>query len=72
MAIKIAYRLPPWTTNHWCYDLVNFDDILTRIKINAKKFLDKNCKDDLIEPLIQKSKPSLSGKHSAVFKALNW
>ena len=72
MAIKIAFRLPPWTTNHWCYEMVNFDDILTRIKSSAKQFLNKNSEDDLIEPLIKNSKPAHTGNHSAVYKALNW
>ena len=49
-----------------------FDKILKRIKSNAKNFLDKQKEDDLIEPLIEGSKPSQIGQHSAVFKTLNW
>ena len=71
-AIKIAYRLPPWTTNFWCYDLVNFDNILVRIKLNAKQFLNTNANDDLIKPLIEAAKPSMTGLHSSVYKALHW
>ena len=71
-AIKIAYRLPPWTLNFWCYKFVNFDNILTRLKTRAKKFLDKNSKDELIQPLIDSAKASMTGQHSAVFKTLEW
>ena len=71
-AIKIAYRLPPWTTNRWCYSFVNFEKILDRIKSNSKKFLNNYKEDELIKPLIMNAKPSLIGQHSAVFKALNW
>ena len=71
-AIKIAYRLPTWSTNHWCYKLVTFDKILDRLKQNAKSFLDTNVNDDLVKPLIEASKPSNIGHHSAIYKALNW
>ena len=71
-AIKIAFRLPPWTTNHWCYSMVHFDKILDRIKELGKQFLDKNTEDPLIKPLIEAAKPSMNGKHSPVFKILNW
>ena len=71
-AIKIAYQLPPWTTNHWCYSFVNFTPILDRLKDQAKNFLDKNKKDDLIEPLIDTAKPSMIAHHSPIFKALHW
>ena len=71
-AIKIAYRLPPWATNHWCYKKVKFDNILERIKKNAKKFRKKNNNDILIKPLIEAAKPSMTGQHSAVYKALHW
>ena len=27
-AIKIAYSIAPWTSNYWCYSLVNFTPIL--------------------------------------------
>ena len=71
-AIKIAYSLPPWTTNGWCYSFVEFKDILSRIKVNAKTFLNRNSEDELIKPLIDNAKPSHTGQHSAVYKALNW
>ena len=71
-AIKIAFQLPPWTTNHWCYTMVHFDKILDRIKNLGKSFIDKNKEDFLIKPLIDAAKPSMSGKHSPVFKILNW
>ena len=71
-AIKIAYRLPPWATNFWCYKQVTFENILDRIKTQAKAFLKINSDDDLIKPLIEASKPSMTGLHSAVYKALNW
>ena len=35
-AIKIAYRLPPWATNFWCYKQVKFEDIITRIRKQGK------------------------------------
>ena len=72
MAIKIAHRLPPWTTNHFCYEYFSFEKILDRLKTQSKQFLQKNSNDDLIKPLIEAAKPSLNGKHSAVFKTLNW
>ena len=71
-AIKIAFRLPPWTINLWCYKYVKFENILERLKKNAKKFLKKNKNDILIEPLIDSAKPSLFGQHSAIYKALKW
>ena len=71
-AIKIAYRLPPWTLNSWCYKYINFDNILTRLKIRAKRFLDKNSNDELIKPLIDSAKASMTGQHSAVYKTLEW
>ena len=42
-AIKIAYRLPPWATNTWCYDLVSFDNITTRLKQLSKIFIQNHC-----------------------------
>ena len=66
-AIKIAFQLPPWVTNHWSYKLVNFDQIINRIKSNAKKFLENNAQDELIQPLIENMKPSQIGHHSSVF-----
>ena len=71
-AIKIAYRLPPWTSNTWCYRLVKTENILERLKKQAKIFLLKNQNDDLISPLIKDSKMSIIGQHSPVYKALNW
>ena len=71
-AIKIAFRLPPWTTNFWCYQYANIEPILDRLKSQAKRFLNLNSKDELIEPLIKSAKPSVTGLHSAVFKTLNW
>ena len=71
-AIKIAYRLPPWTTNFWCYQYVKFEPILNRLKSQAKRFLNIHNEDELIEPLIKSSKPSTTGLHSAVYKILNW
>ena len=70
-AIKIAYGLAPWTSNYWCYTLVNFNPILQRMKDSAKSFLQRNSKDPLIKQLIETAKPSMAGKHSPVFKALN-
>ena len=71
-AIKIAFRLPPWTTNTWCYKYICFDNILNRLKSKSKQFLEKNQNDTLIKPLIDSAKPSLTGQHSAVYKTLNW
>ena len=71
-AIKIAYRLPPWATNFWCYQQVTFQNIVTRIRSQAKQFLEKNSEDELIKPLIEAAKPSVTGLHSAVYKAINW
>ena len=71
-AIKVAYQLPPWTLNHFCYKFINFDNILQRIKKLGKQFIDKNKEDNLIKPLIENAKPSLNGNHSPVYKILNW
>ena len=71
-AIKIAYQLPPWTLNHWCYDLVNHENIIQRIKTLGKNFIRKNSEDNLIKPLINEAKPSMTGKYSPVYKILNW
>ena len=71
-AIKIAYQIPPWSSNHWCYNLVDFQPILERVKSLGKSFINKNKEDDLIKPLIDAAKPSMTGKHSPVFKILNW
>ena len=48
-AIKIAFRLPPWATNTWCYNLINFDKILDRLKKQAKSFLTKHSSDHLMK-----------------------
>ena len=64
--------LPPWTTNHFCYSYVSFDKITDRMKLLAKDFLKKNSNDDLIKPLIEAAKPSINGRHSAIYKILNW
>ena len=71
-AIKLSHRLPPWTTNHWCYSMVNFEPILERIKRLSKAFINKNSNDFLIKPLIDASEPSMFGKHSPIYKILNW
>ena len=64
--------LPPWSLNSYCYEMVDFDNILERIKNLGKNFINKNKNDYLIEPLIREAKPSMSGHHSPVFKILNW
>ena len=69
-AIKIAYRLPPWATNTWCYDLVSFDTILERLKLLSTTFIDKNRDDELIKPVIEDLKPSMTGLHSPMYKNL--
>ena len=71
-AIKIAYQLPPWTTNNWCYSYTNFDNILIRMKHLGRKFIDKNREDSLISTLIENAKPSMMGTHSPLYKMLNW
>ena len=71
-AIKLSHRLPPWTTNQWCYSMVNFEPILERIKRLSKAFINKNSNDFLIKPLIDASEPSMFGKHSPIYKILNW
>ena len=71
-AIKIAYRLPPWTTNFWCYKHINFENILERLKSQSRKFLKNNSEAELIKPLIEASQQSMTGLHSAVYKAPNW
>ena len=71
-AIKIAFDLPPWTLNHFCYQQVQFTPILERLKKLAKSFISKNKSDLLIEPLIKEAKPSINGLHSPVYKIINW
>ena len=68
-AIKIAYQLPPWATNTWCYELVSFDPILQRLKSLSKKFILQNQSDELIQPLLENLKPSMTGLHSLLYKA---
>ena len=71
-AIKIAFDLPPWTLNYWCYKQITFTPILERLKLLAKSFIQKNKKDFLVKPLIEDARPSINGLHSSVFKILNW
>ena len=71
-AIKIAFRLAPWTTNTSCYKLVTFPKILDRLKTLSKNFLHKNKSDELIEPLIKQTKMSIIGQHSNIYKVLNF
>ena len=54
------------------YEYVSFEKISDRLKTLAKNFLKTNSNDDLIKPLIEAAKPSTTGKHSAVYKTLNW
>ena len=68
-AIKIAYRLPAWATNTWCYDWIKFSPILERLKLLSKKFILGNQSDDLIKPLLDNLKPSMTGLHSPLYKA---
>ena len=72
MAIKIAYRLAPWATNTYCYSLVTFPKILERIKSLSSKFIEQNKTDDLIQPLLEEVKPSMTGQHSVLYKACNF
>ena len=71
-AIKIAFRLAPWATNTSCYNLVTFPRILTRLQTLSKKFINYNTNDDLISPLIEDVKPSMTGHHSPLYKTLNF
>ena len=71
-AIKLAFDLPPWTTNYWCYQQISFTPILDRIKTLAKNFLNKNKEDLLLKPLIENCKPAINGNHSPIYQALNW
>ena len=43
-AIKIAFDLPPWSLNTFCYDLVPFSPIGDRLKKLAKQFIEKTRK----------------------------
>ena len=71
-AIKIAYRLAPWATNTSCYNLINFPKINDRLKSLAKNFVNNNKEDDLIQPLIMNIKPSMTGHHSPLYKAIKF
>ena len=71
-AIKLAFRLAPWATNTNCYKQVNFEPILPRLKALSQNFINQNQNDDLIKPLIENSKPSLTGHHSPLYKILNF
>ena len=71
-AIKLAYDLPPWTTNYWCYKTVSFTPILERLKKQAKLFIEKNREDFILKPFIDDMKPSTYGIHSPIYKALIW
>ena len=71
-AIKLVYRLAPWATNSYCYSLVTFTPILDRLKMQSKKFIENYKNDELIKPLLEDIKPSMTGHHSVLFKALNF
>ena len=71
-AIKIAFDLPPWTLNFWCYEHISFTPILERLKLLTKSFIRKNRTDFLVQPLIDEARPSINGLNSAVYKILNW
>ena len=71
-AIKIAYDLPPWTTNYWCYQMIDFKPILERIKTQAKQFIEQNRHDFVLKPFIENLKPSMYGTHSPIYKAMKW
>ena len=70
--IKLAYDLPPWTTNYWCHQVINFTPILERLKTLSKKFIEHNKNDFLLKPFIENCKPSPYGTHSPIYKILNW
>ena len=71
-AIKLAFDLPPWTLNYWCYQVVSFKPILERIKLLAKNFVEQNKEDFVLKPFIEQNKPSNYGIHSPIYKAMNW
>ena len=71
-AIKLVYRLAPWATNSYCYSLVTFTPILDRLKMQSKKFIENYKNDELIKPLLEDIKPSMTGHHSVLFKAVNF
>ena len=71
-AIKISHNLPPWASDTWCYQLVTFEPILNRLKLLARKFIEENKDDELIKPLIENLKPSMTGHHSPLYKVQNF
>ena len=71
-AIKLAFDLPPWSLNTFCYDLVTFPPITDRLKKLAKQFVEKNTNDFLLKTFIETAKPSSNGTHSPIYRALNW
>ena len=71
-AIKIAFDLPPWTLNYFCYKHITFTPILDRLKHLAKSFIRKNKNDFLVKPLVDEATPSITGLHSCVYKIINW
>ena len=68
-AIKIAHRLRAWATNTRCYELINFNPIDQRMKTLTKNFISVNQSDELIKPLLDNLKPSMTGLHSPLYKA---
>ena len=70
--IKIAFRQAPWATNRSCYNLVRFENIISRMKKLSSAFLNKNKNDELIKPLIEDSRMSLTGLHPTIYKILNF
>ena len=71
-AIKLAFDLAPWTTNYWTYTKIDFTPILDRLKNLGIKFINQNRNEPLMKPLIDNARPSDLGKHSPIFKLLNW
>ena len=71
-AIKIAFDLAPWTTNYWTYTKIKFTPILERLKDVSTKFINKNKNEILLKPLIDNIRPGALGKHSPIYKCLNW
>ena len=68
--IKIAFCLPVWTLNRFCYEKVTFTKIADRIQHLSKKFLDKNSSDPLIKEMIESAKRSK--KPTPLSKILNY
>ena len=71
-AIKIAYDLPPWTINYWCYQMINFEPILQRIKSQAKQFIKTNSDYLVLKPFIENLKPSIYGSHCPIYTVMMW